>query len=446
MAEALSLGSSSWIYEGHLEGSSRLVGSCGGRGPERLFWIQAPFAGSWYFTTGSPETLADTVLYALERCEEAPEVELACNDDARQGETVTRFSSLLLLELEAQEEITLVVDSFGAEGGAFALEMGQPRVVPLGASCDEGIAACEEGLVCFGFQEDYRCMEQREQLEGELCDPEGRLGPCEEGLSCFGNPFEGFSCQGVRERVEGEPCDLQGELGPCAENLICVRGEESNLGSCQPFQLGEEGAPCDPEPGGVLLCDLGFICAPLGSGFSEFYCLLIEPLSEGAFCNPEDLQRPCAEGLACFSADETAPRCRIPEPGCPPEWPITLINLDEQGRWSGEGSFEGEELALRLCRYGEGPTHIYSFQPEEEGRYLFETHHLAERIDTLMELRRYCALGDPESLLACDDDSGAETASRIELELEAGAQLYLLIAQIFEQVGSYELRVQRLMP
>lgn len=92
-------------------------GSCGlGEAPEALFAFVAPRAGKYAFSTAG--SLFNTVLYVLEeRCGGA---ELACSDD-RGG----ALASMVELDLERDQAITVVVDGFEGQVGQARLAVSE---------------------------------------------------------------------------------------------------------------------------------------------------------------------------------------------------------------------------------------------------------------------------------------------------------------------------------
>jgi len=99
------------------EGADLVRGSCGlGEAPEGLFAFVAPHAGTYAFSTAG--SLFNTVLYVLdERCGGA---ELACSDDRGGG-----LASMLELDLERDQAITVVVDGFQGQSGQGRLEVSE---------------------------------------------------------------------------------------------------------------------------------------------------------------------------------------------------------------------------------------------------------------------------------------------------------------------------------
>lgn len=139
------------MIEGNTEGVPDEFGgaSCGGGGdgvPDAAFQWTAPAAGPWTFSTHGT-TSFDTVLYVRrDGCGAAEE--LGCNDDAGGGGR----HSVVTVELEACETVTVVVDGFSADQhGPFQL-----RVSGVETNCSDGIDDDGDGSVdcddidCFG--------------------------------------------------------------------------------------------------------------------------------------------------------------------------------------------------------------------------------------------------------------------------------------------------------
>ena len=115
----LGAGTGSPMVTGSTAGESGDVeGSCGGDGPELTYVWRAPFASAYEISAA--DAAADTVLYV--RAGACGAEELAC----AVGATIRA-----VVDLEADEPITIVVDSDNAIGGAFALHIDvAPTEVP----------------------------------------------------------------------------------------------------------------------------------------------------------------------------------------------------------------------------------------------------------------------------------------------------------------------------
>lgn len=145
---------------------SSFAGPCGGTAaPDASFVFTAPHAGSFAFDTLAgcpisdelgpshdlPICPMDTVLYALDgECEGDV---LACADDS------FGTASVLGLQLEAQQTVTIVVDGVGAVGGPFTLRASELAIacpiaaidtVPSTVSAQTAIATNGHDAQCFG--------------------------------------------------------------------------------------------------------------------------------------------------------------------------------------------------------------------------------------------------------------------------------------------------------
>lgn len=184
-----------------------------------------------------------------------------------------------------------------------------------GAKCATSVS-CTSDLVCRETAEDGESGCRECQPPGSRTRPDvRRFAFVEKGAECGGpnydpicNPTEalvcsresgdgdGWTCVDEGTRAEGEPC---GE-GACNDGLVC-RG-----GTCQSFQIAEEGSPCTDEH---LYCESGLVCG-LDSEASEV-CV---PLGgSGDRCGEDD---ECERGLLCVrdsdSLNYSGGACREP--------------------------------------------------------------------------------------------------------------------------------------
>ncbi len=154
-ALARPLGAGVLVYDGQLQDDAGFTGSCGGGGSEaydQVVRFAAPEAGAWQFVL-TPRALRgqvfgsyDPVLHARSTCED-PESERACNDDIAAG----RLESRLRLELDAGEEVFLVVDTVGrAINARYELSARRLPIVQVGEVCDVAseLNGCAQGSYC----------------------------------------------------------------------------------------------------------------------------------------------------------------------------------------------------------------------------------------------------------------------------------------------------------
>lgn len=425
-------------YQTQLSGQpSVLQGSCGGNGPEQVLSFVAPSAGRWYFSTDRPGTMFDTVLYVQTACGQ-PGSEIACNDDGGMG-----FQSQVAVDLAADQQVFVVLDSFGRAGGEATLAFGQASLSALDGPCDGITLICPEDTICYTDRGDgaRTCRAIRERAVGEFCDPQGRLGPCVAGAVCYG--FRAPTCEEVRERALGERCDPQGTLGPCVAGAICDGVRDDAI--CEEVRERQEGERCDPR-GGTGPCAEGLVCRQLGERFDDTFCVVVEVLEEGAICALDGSTGQCEEGTLCQAADDMAPTCVRAEPACPDDWPVIDLNASPGGRgWRVEAALAPDAVVnTRLCRGAQARlANVFVFVAAADGRHTFETLPPAqgEGFDTLLDVRRFCGFAGNDSVIACDDDGGAMFYSRADVALAAGETVYVLVGPTIGDGGGYVLEV-----
>jgi hypothetical protein len=308
---AADLGSAlgSGLVSGATSGSSLRFGSCGGeRSPDTGFSWSAPRAGRYAFSTEGSGF--DTIL-SLRRggCEGS---EIACNDDALD------LSSSLVVELEADESVTAMIDGFDGAAGPFLLgihevscpdgELGSllgqnvlAEVSPghldrMQASCAEG-AAREAALAftapvdgAYGFDASGSNFESfvavlRNDCQGDelACMPEsaevslvagqrvvvvidGAITPDDRfalvvttrNLTCDGDcraePGGGLCACDERCVVLGDCC-----VDACGDCANCAPDQDCEFGRCIPRRCASGDCGCSPATGGTGMvgCDAG---------------------------------------------------------------------------------------------------------------------------------------------------------------------------------------------
>ncbi len=234
-------------WDGFTAGDSVTQGSCGGaNGPEDVYSIQFEEAGSYCVNTRGSGY--DTLLHVRTICDD-PDSEVACNDDNFGINPDDSLRAAVTIDVEDIETTYYIyVDGFGANGGAYHLEIsagacqpppecGDDLPCPEGDSCVEGQcvdcvddAGCEEGLHC---DEDNECA---------VCVLDDH---CEEGEACVDG-----DCDEPPECVDDEGCG-DGEL--CVDNVCvpdlpatCDEPREGDFGSFLGFTdgVGESAGSC----------------------------------------------------------------------------------------------------------------------------------------------------------------------------------------------------------
>jgi uncharacterized protein YkwD len=126
------------LVEGETSGGDVLVSNSecsegGDNAPQATFSFKAPIAGKYRISTAG--SAFDTILYVRE--DSCTGEELACNDD--QGDLKT---SLVSLELQANQTVIVVVDGWDTEQGAFQLTIEGTEGI-----CDDEIDNDGDGLM-----------------------------------------------------------------------------------------------------------------------------------------------------------------------------------------------------------------------------------------------------------------------------------------------------------
>ncbi len=208
----------------------------------------------------------------------------------------------------------------------------------------------------------------------------------------------------------------------CPDNQVCSVGEDGALiCACPEGYMGE----------GCTACAQGYQDNDL-DGICKVDCMLAE------------LQ--CPEHASCDDSSGTA-TCACNDP----------YIADETGTCIPNGSGESCEEA-RLIRFNDAPIvgdtrgapdtaqgscvesestpdHIYFFTLTQSYRVRFQV----SGFDTVLYLRSTC--DDSQTEFACDDDSGGEMGSLLELDLEPGS--YFLFVDGYASSGTYTLEASR---
>ena len=308
---AADLGSTlgSGVVSGVTSGENRLSASCGGElGPDSGFGWTAPHAGRYVFSTEG--SAFDTILSVRRGgCRGS---EIACSDDT------TDLSSAVVVELEAGEPVTAVVDGFDGDSGPFSLgihELGCPdgelgsrlgsEVLPstqpgrldrLRASCSDeaarevalGFTAPVDGAYRFDASrsnyeatvailrddcsgEELACGDDSVEValfagarvivvvDGALAhEHQFALGVTTRAITCDADcaarPSGGLCACDERCVELGDCC-----VDACGECATCTPDQDCEFGRCIPRRCTGGSCGCDPASGGTSAtgCDAG---------------------------------------------------------------------------------------------------------------------------------------------------------------------------------------------
>ena len=164
----------------------------------------------------------------------------------------------------------------------------------------------------------------------------------------------------------------------------------------------------------------------------------------GGACDPYGAIGYCPAGLVCWSEEDSVPEiCQADGPVCPSSYgAIDLADHVAAEGWSFSGSLAGVDLIETASCGGGGKTRVFSFSAPEAGTYAFQTSALGQGVDTVLSVRSFCQLAGYE--LGCSDDAGAGKASRVELTLGAGDEVFALVgAKDDATTGAFTLTVMR---
>ena len=444
--------------QGTTVGHSALYrGECAGAGPEVVYLVPAGLGLVCAHVQGSQ---FDTVLYARESCE-SPASELGCDDDGGPGATSQ-------LEFAVGDvAVHLFVDGYSGESGALQLTLSAGPCAAV-AACNVS-ADCAEGSVCLAGEcslpeclVDAACRAYEACNEGDCsaracaldvdCPPDGicefefcqapdcradadcalgetctasRCAPlacvvdldcqdptrciageclipeCLTSDDCFGDQVcvglacVNLACDFSADCPDGRSCVLgscrvpecQDDLG-CASTLVCVNqfcvAQACELdGDCRDGNLCIGGVCSAPE------CGPGFDC---GNGIA---CVGGRCVAPGC-----DALNPCVAGEACLGGV-----CREAPDGNPCEAPTAI---DALGAYLGTTVGAPALIGATCGRAAASSERVYTLNPAL-GVVCLDTNFSA--LDTVVHLQTSC--GDLASEVACDDDNGEGSSSRL---------------------------------
>jgi hypothetical protein len=145
------------------------------------------------------------------------------------------------------------------------------------------------------------------------------------------------------------------------------------------------------------------------------------------------------DDLGCDSASDTDEFNADPSI-CGPSVPLQPLPPD--GLVNGFLDADGTSALISLECGGSGTEHVYQITVEQPIALVARTDFPETEIDTVLYLRRECR--ESSSELACDDDVGEATGSRIRAaELEPGTYYLVVDARSNGLAGAFKLEVER---
>ena len=368
----------------------------------------------------------------------------------------------------------------------------------LGQGCLVGIGACRARgtTVCTEDRDDVMCNAEEGEPAPETCDnidndcdgdpdmtdgeflfrdcysgPDGTagVGQCEAGLQMCS---EGWwsECEGeilpVREECNGIDNDCDGEADMFGDESImveCYTGPEEtlNVGECYSgFSICMDGefSECleevipqeevcdglDNDCDGDADEEVSSCCSPGDTrecGTNEGACqagiqICTNEREWNIECQGEipPVEEICEDNVDNNCDGEVNEGCTG---GCETTVPISFEVGHQQFTGNNSSSPDNQHGS---CHRAGGHEVIFELVLEQYSRVIFETlHPEANRYDTTLYIRSDCS--NPETEIACNDDGGDSTLSRIERDMEPGTYYIILDGYSSTSVGDYLLDV-----
>jgi hypothetical protein len=229
------------------------------------------------------------------------------------------------------------------------------------------------------------------------------------------------------------------DISACADGFVerraCLDGNGVEQRFCAQGTWGPFSA-CLCDPGGAFTR----ACGLNGRGEQDFVCAGGQFPDDPPCVDPDECVDGDEEGLACLAGTGVQARTCVagewqlgPCAGavCPP---ATVAVIGVQGGTLVAGT---SQLAGSCGQSNISTEATYRFTAGAAGNYTFDT--TGSAFDTVLHLRRVC--GDAQSQIACDDDSGEGSASRITTALGAGEQIIVVVDGYNGRVGDYQLTI-----
>lgn len=262
-----------------------------------------------------------------------------------------------------------------------------PPAMPAEEVCDGDDDDCD-GRVDENFPGRFCCTDDLQCGPGEVC----RDGECAGGVGPGPDP---------------EPDPGPGPGADCLDDFDCGLFEVCVAGECRDFCFTDLDCPIGQA------CDFG-ACVPEGPQcVVDADCFGFETCQNGVCAPPQ--APPCVEDAECPGAQTCqGGQCALPPGGSSCDAPTVM---DAFGQYRGDNTGQFDSFGGNCGPADNGPEQVFVFTLDAPHRVTLHTEGSA--FDTLLTVRAACAAG-PE--LACDDDGGAGTASRVTFDAEAGVQ------------------------
>ncbi len=321
-------------------------------------------------------------------------------------------------ELSFSESIDLA--PYGLVAGAHSLGLWVKPNDAAAVLVDSRVIDVVDAPACDGTFRPY--CDGDELRERNLCDADRRVRDCDHGCedgACVLPPGCVGGCPALdRTRCSGDQVqtcrDPDGDGCPdWSAALDCPQGQACSGDRCAAIVV-------DPPA-----CVAG--CPALNSTRCDGDRVQTCRDPDGDGCPDWSAALDCPQGQAC-TVDRCAAIAANP----------TVCDESVVGRvGSQQGQTDGDSRDAGACG-GRGGEQVVRFTAPEAGQWTFDTD--GSGYDTVLHVRSRC--DDAATELACDDDSGQGTASRIQLGLQANQTVYIFVDG-FDGNGAWTLDINR---
>lgn len=389
-----------WI--GNLSNADNATGTCSeprAQSNDVVLRFMPPTGGNWGVTTDLDGTEFDTVLYARPSCRRAELEELACGDDITEQ---TNQSSRIQFGVEANQPTYIITDSYRISTPA-QFEIAVERILTLETvELFHNVEVGSIGVKVTGSRATAPLIGLNLELLGRDETPLPLINP-EDLLRFSVTPdadgrFVGEWSTRVPDLLSlaGVTARVIDETGLRSQSVTAFYG----LGEVPTPPAGIPGAACD-RLHGVSTCEAEMLCTDMG-------------------CAPAGTECPDGFGVGVMLVEQV------------------------DGVATGSQVAVGDTSASLLrtegtCGGGVG-ARVYRFIAPRQGRFHFETgpqddgslspealELLRAQMDTVLFARSHCGLRDVRAELDCNDDLDGAPTSGMNIDLEAGEEIYVFV-------------------